>query len=115
MSSILVCWIFQGALLGVAVDDLADGPLFAVMEPLENPLATLVEEVRLVVTVNHLHDLAANARVHLGEANLEPADLATGLATEPLLQFEGVYARGVDMVSGPAGTAETHWKGLSEE
>ena len=115
MSNILVCWIFRGDSLGVAVDDLADGALFAHVESLKNLLTAPVEELGLVVPVNHLHDFAANTRIHLGEANLEPADLATGLATEPLLKLVRVYARSVNVVSRPASPAEAYGDRVSEE
>lgn len=115
MSNILVCLIFQRALFGVLMDDLADGPLFAVLEPFEDLRPPLVDDVRLVVPVDHIHDLAADTGAHFGEANLKSADMAAGIAAVPLLQFEGGDTWCVNMVGGPAHAAEAYREGLSEE
>ena len=116
MSNILVCRIFRRTLLViVAADYLANGTFLAVLETLEDIVSPLVEEVGWVVSVNHLHDLAADAGVDFGQAELESADVAARLTAEPFLQLVGVHTGGVNVVSGPAGPAETDRHRVSKE
>ena len=97
------------------MDHLADGTLLAILETLDDILSPLVEEVGRVVSVNHLHDLAADTGVDFGQAELESADVAARLTAEPLFEFMRIDALGVDVVSGPTGPAETDRHRVSKE
>jgi hypothetical protein len=113
MSNILVCWIFQGALLVILVDDLTDCPFFAVLEPLENLSPALVEKLGLVVSADHFHDFVSDTGADFGDADLKPVDMAAGITAVPLLKFEGYDTWCIDVMGCPAHTAEAYGEGFS--
>ena len=89
MSNILVCLIFQRALLGVLVDDLADGTFFAILEAIDNLSSALVEQLGLVVPTDHLHNLATDTGAYFGKPDLKPPHMTAGIAAVPFLKLEG--------------------------